>query len=93
MIVGPQGLVAGIGALYNSQPGRWDKNGRPQDLMGTEIGEVNHGLAPGGGQQHLLQEALVIHIFPGGLQPLRRALIGLEEEVIHVEHPAGQLRL
>lgn len=75
-------MVRGVGGTVT---------GRAQLLPGAEVGTIGDGLRIVERQQHLRQKTLVIHIFAGLGQPLRRPLLRAGKEIVHVEHAAPQL--
>ncbi|MPN54900.1 hypothetical protein SDC9_202578 [bioreactor metagenome] len=52
----------------------------------TVIFPHQRGFATLGGQEHLFQKALRVHITAGLAQPLRRAHMRLEKVVVQMEH-------
>ena len=89
IVVGSEGGVHGVGTLDDGQLLGGDGDGGTQGPGGAIERAVAHGLSLTKWAQNLLQEPFAIQVTADLGQAVGGALLGAQEEIIHVEHGAA----
>ena len=91
VIAVPQIGMMGVGSLNENNLRGRDINRVGQASRLTGEGAVGQVLPCLQGDQHLLRESLVVDIPAGGCQAGGGALLGAEEEMVHMDHGTRKL--